>query len=105
MYARLKNQATKMNKICQESMFIRYLTISKTKEVVRLKDDIQKENQAGNMVEMTATFQQRETKANRTRKGQPVQDVVIIILENHAQQEQSNAITVRKLAILRSNVG
>ena len=66
-------------------MFIKYPTILKIREVVQLKDDIQKENLPGNTVEMTVTFQQKGIKATRTR--QPVLVVVIIILENRARQK------------------
>ena len=92
-----------MNKTCQESKFIKYQTILKTKEVDRFREDIQKGNQAGNMAGMTVAFQQREIKANRTRKRQSAQDAVIIILENHALPERSSAITVRKWGISRNN--
>ena len=92
-----------MNKTCQESKFIKYQTILKTKEVDQLRGDIQRGNQAGNTAGMTVAFQQRESKANRIRKRQSVQDAVIIILENHVLPEQSSAITARKWDILKNN--
>ena len=68
MYATLRNLRTNMNKTCQESMFIRYPTISKIREGAQLQDDIPKENNHGNMAEMTATHQRREVKANQQYK-------------------------------------
>ena len=102
MYAELRNQPTKMNKTCQDSMFIRYPTILKIREVVQLKDDIKK-SLPGNTVEVTVIFQQKGIKANPTR--QPVLVVVIIILENRARQKRSNAITARKSDTSRNIAG
>ena len=103
MYVGRRNRRTKMTKTCQESMFIKYPTITKIKEGVLLKDDIPKENHHGNMAEMTATLQRKEVKANQTI--QIVFVVDIIILENRARQKQSTATTVRRWDTLRNNVG
>ena len=102
MYAELRNLRTKMNKTCQESMFIRYPTISKIREGVQLKDDIPKENHYGNMAEKTVTHQRKEVKANQT-----IQTVIVvdtIILEDRARQKQSIVTTVRRWDTLRNNV-
>ena len=102
MYAEPKNQATKMNKTCQESRFIRYTTISKIREGAQLKDDIPKESHPGNTAEMTVILQRKEVKANRTIQAVLVVD--IIILENRARQKQSIVTTVRRWDTLRINV-
>ena len=103
MYAGRRNRRTKMNKTCQESMFIRYPTISKIREGAQLKDDIPKENHHGNMAEMTVTHQRKEVKANQTIHTVIVVDT--IILEDRARQKQSTATTVRRWDTLRNNVG
>ena len=97
-----RNRRTKMNKTCQESMFIKYPTITKIKEGVLLKDDIPKENHHGNTAGMTVTLQRKEVKANQTI--QIVLVVDIIILENLARQKQSITTIVRRWDTLRNNV-
>ena len=103
MYAELRNLRTEMNKTCQESMFIRYPTISKIRGGDQLKDDIPKENHHGNMAEITVTHQRKEVKANQTIQTVLVVDT--IILEDRARQKQSTATTVRRWDTLRNNVG
>ena len=73
----------------------------KIRDVVQLKDDIQKENLLGNTVEMVVTFQRKGIKANRPIRT--VLLVAIIILENRARQKRSNVITERKLGASRNN--
>ena len=63
MCAGRKNQLTKMNKTYQGNMFIKYPTITKIKEGVLLKDDIQKENLLGNTVEIAVSFERKGIKA------------------------------------------
>ena len=103
MYVELKNLRTKMNKICQGNMFIRYPTITKTKEGVILKDDIQKENLLGNTVDIAVTFQRKGTKANQTK--QPVLVVGIVILGSPARQKRSNAPAVGRSVMSRNLAG
>ena len=86
-YAGRRDRRTKMNKTCQESMFIKYPTITKIKEGVLLKHGIPKENHHGNMAEMTVTHQRKEVKANQT-----IQTVIVvdtIILEDRARQNKA----------------
>ena len=100
---RTEESLTKMNKTWQESMFIRYPTISKIREGAQLKDDNPKENHHGNMAEMTVSHQRKEVKANQTIQTVLVVDT--IILESRARQKQSTATTVRRWDTLRNNVG
>ena len=102
MYAELRNLRTKMNKTCQESMFIRYPTISKIREEAQPKDDIPKENHHSNMAEMTVIFQRKEVKANQTIQTVLVVDT--IILGSRARQKQSTVTTKKSLDTLRNNV-
>ena len=81
-------------------MFIKYPTITKTKEGALLKEDFQKESLLGDMVEMVATFQQNGIKANRIM--QTARAVVIFTLESPVRQKQSNATIVKRLDISRN---
>ena len=94
MYVVLKSLATKMNKICQENMFIKYPTITKTKEDVPLKDNIQMESLLGDTVQTVATFQRNGIKENQTM--QTVLPVAIIISGSPARQKRSNPTIVKR---------
>ena len=100
MYVVLKSLPTKMNKICQENIFIKYLIIAKIKGHALLKEDIHRGSLLGDMVEMVATFQQNGTKANRIM--QTARAVVIFTLESPVRQKQSNATIVKRLDISRN---
>ena len=102
MYVVLKSLPTKMNKICQENMFIKYLTITKTKEDALLKEDIQKEDLHGDTVEMVAPFQQNGIKANRIMQTVLAADFVTV--GSPVWHKQDNATIVKRLDTSRKFV-